>query len=97
MTQLVLRRLLVGIPVLLAIITLTFFLIRLAPGGPFDDEKAVTPEIKKQIEAYYHLDAPLYVQYFDYLKGLLTGDMGPSFKNASYSVNVLISMSLPYE
>jgi oligopeptide transport system permease protein len=95
MTQLILRRLLVGVPVLLAIVTLTFFLIRLAPGGPFDDEKAVTPEIKKQIEAYYHLDAPLYVQYFDYLKGLAKGDMGPSFKNASYSVNELIRISLP--
>jgi oligopeptide transport system permease protein len=95
MTQFILRRLLVGIPVLLAIVTLTFFLIRLAPGGPFDDEKAVTPEIKKHIEAYYHMDVPLYEQYFDYLKGLMKGDLGPSFKNASYSVREMIGMGLP--
>jgi len=95
MTQLILRRLLMGIPVLLAIVTLTFFLVRLAPGGPFDSEKAVPPEIKKQIEAHYNLDAPLYVQYFDYLKGLTRGDLGPSFTNSSYTVNELIRMSFP--
>ncbi|PCJ53533.1 MAG: ABC transporter [Candidatus Hydrogenedentota bacterium] len=95
MARIIVRRLLVAGPVLLAIVTLTFFLIRLAPGGPFDDEKAVSPEIKERIEAYYHLNAPLHEQYFKYLKGLVQGDMGPSFKNASYSVNELIALSFP--
>lgn len=95
MTRIVLRRLLEAIPVLLVIVTMTFFMVRLAPGGPFDSEKAVSPEIKKRLEAYYKMDAPLPTQYFDYLSDLVRGDLGPSFKNSSYSVNELILISFP--
>lgn len=95
MTKVIVRRLLEAIPVLLAIVTITFFLIRLAPGGPFDDEKNVSGAIKERIEAYYNLDAPLYEQYFDYLTALLKGDLGPSYKHASRSVNELIGYGLP--
>ncbi len=95
MSKVILKRMLEALPVLLVIVTMTFFLIRLAPGGPFDDEKVVSEEIQRQLEAYYHLDAPLIEQYFRYLGGLVRGDLGPSFKNASYSVNELIGQSFP--
>ncbi|MDP7638506.1 MAG: ABC transporter permease subunit, partial [Candidatus Hydrogenedentes bacterium] len=95
MLKTIVRRLLEFIPVLFIIVTLTFFMIRLAPGGPFDDEKSVSPEIREQLEAYYHMDVPLYRQYFDYLSGLVSGDLGPSFKNASYTVNEMIWTSFP--
>jgi oligopeptide transport system permease protein len=83
------------IPVLFIIVTVVFFMIRLAPGGPFDSEKVVSPEIRANLEHYYHLDRPLYVQYFEYLARLGRGDLGPSFKLASYSVNELIALSFP--
>ncbi len=95
MLKIVLRRLLVFVPVLLVIATMTFFLIRLAPGGPFDQEKVVSPEIQERIEDYYNLNAPLPEQYLDYLAGAVRGDLGPSFKNASFSVTELIRMSFP--
>ena len=95
MIRVVFRRLLEAVPVLFVIVTLTFFLVRLAPGGPFDREKAVPEEIKKRIEAYYNLDGPLIGQYADYLKDLLHGNLGPSFKNSSYSVNEMIGTSFP--
>jgi oligopeptide transport system permease protein len=87
--------LLEAIPVLFVIVTFTFFLVRLAPGGPFDDEKSVDPVIKERLEAHYNLNAPLWRQYTDYVGGLLRGDLGPSFKEATYSVNELIALSLP--
>ena len=89
------RRLLEFIPVLLAIVTLTFFMVRLAPGGPFDAEKKVLPETQKRIEEHYHLNAPLYRQYFDYLGGVLHGELGPSFRKSSRSVNEWILLRLP--
>lgn len=95
MFRIVVRRLLEAIPVLLVIVTFTFFLVRLAPGGPFDDEKSVDPVIKERLESYYNLNAPLWRQYLDYVGGLLHGDLGPSFKEATYSVNELIALSLP--
>ena len=95
MFRIILRRLAEAIPVLFVIVTLTFFLIRLAPGGPFDEEKSVSPEIRAQLEAYYNLDAPLHQQYFDYLSGLVRGDLGPSFKNAAFSVVEMIAASFP--
>ncbi len=82
-------------PVLFAIVTLTFFLVRLAPGGPFDDERRVSPETLKRLEAHYNLDAPLYRQYFDYLAGVVRGDLGPSFKKSSRSVREWIALRLP--
>lgn len=95
MLKTIVRRLLEAIPVLFVIVTMTFFLVRLAPGGPFDDEKSVTADIQAQLEAYYNLDGTLFEQYTDYLRDLLRADLGPSFKNASYSVNELIGMSFP--
>lgn len=78
-----------------AIMTITFFLIRFAPGSPFDREKEMAPEIRERIEAHYNLNAPVIVQYKDYLAQLTTGDLGPSYKNVSYSVNELIGKSFP--
>ncbi len=95
MLAFVFRRLLEFIPVLLAIITITFFLVRLAPGGPFDADKRVSPEAMARIEAYYNLDAPLHKQYLDYLGGVLRGDLGPSFKKSSRSVREWIVLRLP--
>ena len=95
MIRFVARRLAEMIPVLWIIVTLVFFLIRLAPGGPFDAERVASEEVIKNLNAYYHLDQPLYRQYVTYLGTLLEGDLGPSFKNASYSVNELILMGFP--
>ena len=95
MTKLIIRRLLEAIPVLLVIVTITFFMVRLAPGGPFDDEKSVSEEVQAQLDAYYHLDEPLRTQYFRYLGGLLKGDLGPSFKYSSRSVNEFIQLGFP--
>lgn len=88
-------RLLQAIPVILAVITVTFFLVRIAPGGPFDSEKAVIPEVKAALEAQYRLDQPLVSQYLAYLGDLAKGDFGPSFKYPGRSVNELIGAGLP--
>ena len=88
-------RVLQAIPVLFAVVTVTFFLIRSAPGGPFDDEKAVIPEVKAALEAQYQLDKPLITQYFSYIGDLLQGDLGPSFKYPGRSVNELIGAGFP--
>jgi len=88
-------RLLQAIPVILAVITATFFLVRLAPGGPFDSEKAVMPEVKAALEAQYRLDLPIFAQYTAYLGDLAEGELGPSFKYPGRSVNELIGAGLP--
>lgn len=91
-----LRRALFLIPVLLIISFLTFVLIRLAPGGPFDKERApASPEIERNIKKKYNLDKPLLVQYGIYMKNLLHGDMGPSLKYRNHSVNDIIGSALP--
>jgi oligopeptide transport system permease protein len=88
-------RLLQAVPVILAVITVTFFLVRIAPGGPFDSEKAVIPEVRAALEAQYRLDQPLLRQYVAYLGDLAQGDFGPSFKYPGRSVNELIGAGLP--
>jgi len=88
-------RLLQAIPVILAVITVTFFLVRVAPGGPFSAEKAVLPEVKAALEAQYRLDQPLFQQYLAYLGDLAQGEFGPSFKYPGRSVNELIAAGLP--
>ncbi|MHA7817905.1 MAG: ABC transporter permease [Pseudohaliea sp.] len=88
-------RLLQAVPVILAVITVTFFLVRIAPGGPFDSEKAVLPEVKAALERQYRLDLPLVQQYTAYLGDLARGDLGPSFKYPGRSVNELIAAGLP--
>ena len=88
-----LKRLLGAIPTLLILLTLAFFMMRLAPGGPFDTEKSLPPEI--QANRKYHLDEPLLQQYGRYLWDLLHGDFGPSFQYKDYSVNELIATGFP--
>ena len=74
-----LGRLAVMVPVFLLVVTMVFFMIRFAPGGPFDSERNVSPEIMANLNAKYHLDQPLYKQYFNYLGDLAHFDLGPSF------------------
>lgn len=95
MWKFVASRLLQAVPVILAVITVTFFLVRIAPGGPFDSEKAVIPEVKAALEAQYRLDQPLFQQYVAYLGDLAQGELGPSFKYPGRSVNELIAAGLP--
>ena len=77
------------------VITATFFMIRFVPGGPFTAEKAVTPEILRNLEAHYGLDQPMWRQYLDYLGSLVRGDLGPSFKYPNRTVNEIIADKLP--
>ncbi|WP_343032270.1 ABC transporter permease subunit [Marinicella rhabdoformis] len=93
--QMVIQRLLWAVPVMWLILTLTFFLLRLAPGGPFDVERSLSPEIEAQIAAQYRLDLPLHDQYLTYLSGVLQGDLGPSFQYPDFTVNQLLSSGLP--
>ena len=95
MTRFILNRLFQAIPVLLVVVTVTFFLVRLAPGGPFSDEKAVPPEVLKALEIKYNLDLPVWQQYTKYLGDLLQGEFGPSFKYPGRSVNELIAAGFP--
>ena len=89
------RRLLIAVPVILIVTTITFFLIRLAPGGPFDADKVVPPEVLKNLNATYNLDAPMLVQYKDYMINLAQGDFGPSFRYPGRSVTEMIFTGLP--
>ena len=89
------KRLLHGIPVLFVVATLTFIIMRLVPGGPFDQEKKLPPEILVNIEAKYHLDQPVGVQYLFYLKQLIHGDMGPSYKYIGRDVTDIILDTFP--
>jgi oligopeptide transport system permease protein len=84
-----------AIPVLFLVATVTFFMVRAAPGGPFDAERAVPPEVLKQLNQRYHLDDPLWKQYTDYLSKVAQGDFGPSFKYPTHTVNDLIAAGLP--
>jgi len=83
------------LPVLWATITLTFLLIRLAPGGPFTEEKSYPADAIKQLNRHYGLDRPIYVQYAAYLGNVLRGDLGPSFKYPNRSVNEIIAETFP--
>ena len=89
------RRILSGIPTLLVIVTVAFFMMRIAPGGPFDRERALPPEIEKNVLAAYDLDQPLLAQYADYLLGVLRGDFGPSFKYRDFTVAELLWTGFP--
>jgi len=89
------RRVLETIPVLFLVATITFFMMKAVPGGPLDTEKNLPVEIKRQIEAFYGLDLPVWKQYTNYMASLLQGDLGPSFKHANRSVNELIAGALP--
>jgi oligopeptide transport system permease protein len=95
MLQVILKRIAIAIPVILVVASLTFFLVRMAPGGPFDAEKVVPPQVMKNLNAVYNLDAPLLVQYKDYMFNLVQGDFGPSFKYPGRSVTEMIASGLP--
>jgi oligopeptide transport system permease protein len=95
MTGYLVRRLMISVPTLLIIITIAFFMMRVAPGGPFDQERALPPEIERNMLAAYNLNAPLVVQYWDYLKGVVQGDFGPSFKYQDFSVAELLLSGFP--
>jgi len=95
MWRFIASRVLQAIPVLFIVITLTFFLVRFAPGGPFSTEKAVVPEVKRALEAQYQLDQPLLAQFGSYLTDLVHGDFGPSFKYPGRTVNELIAAGFP--
>ena len=95
MGRFILHRLLQAIPVLLVVITATFFLVRAAPGGPFSAEKAVPAEVLKALESRYQLDQPVFKQYLSYLGDLAQGDLGPSFRFPGRSVNEMIFAGLP--
>ncbi|HIE55216.1 MAG TPA: ABC transporter permease subunit, partial [Chromatiaceae bacterium] len=89
------KRLLGAIPTLFILLTLAFFMMRLAPGGPFDAEKSLPAEIQANLDRIYHLDEPLIQQYGRYLLNLLKGDFGPSFQYKDYTVNELIAAGFP--
>lgn len=83
------------LPTLFVIVTLAFFVIRLAPGGPFDEEQTLPPAVKANLEAAYGLDRPLHEQYVRYVAGLLRGNFGPSLRMRDVSVSELIARGLP--
>lgn len=95
MLRYTLRRLLGAIPTLFLVIVLAFLLVHAAPGGPFDDERALPAEIEANIAAAYHLDEPLPMQFLRYLGGVLQGDFGPSYSYRDYTVSELIGRSFP--
>ena len=95
MLRFLLRRLLLGIPVLVAVATLTFLIMHWVPGGPFDTEKILPPAIIANIEAKYHLDQPVGIQYLLYIKQLLQGDLGPSYKYIGRDVSDILRDTFP--
>ncbi|NAZ54175.1 oligopeptide ABC transporter permease OppB [Vibrio toranzoniae] len=95
MFKFIMKRIFEAIPTMLVLITISFFLMRFAPGNPFSSERPLPPEVMANIEAKYGLDKPVFEQYTTYLTNILQGDFGPSFKYLDYSVNELISVALP--
>ncbi|GHB20050.1 ABC transporter [Pseudovibrio japonicus] len=95
MLRYVLSRLLSAIPTLFLIITISFFLMRVAPGGPFDLERPLEAKVMENLNKIYNLDKSLWEQYLIYLKSVLSGDFGPSFFFRDFSINELFAQSLP--
>ena len=95
MLKFLLSRIAQAVPVLLVVVTATFFIVHAAPGGPFSADKAVPPEVIEALEAQYKLDQPVWRQYISYLGDILSGDFGPSFKYPGRSVNELIMAGIP--
>ncbi len=90
-----LKRAFGALPTLLVLFTLSFFLMRAAPGGPFDAERSLPPEIEANLNAQFHLDKPLYQQYFHYLEDVLTGRFWPSIQYSDFNVKELIATGFP--
>ncbi|WP_045457993.1 oligopeptide ABC transporter permease OppB [Vibrio campbellii] len=95
MLKFIAKRIFEAIPTMLVLITVSFFLMRFAPGNPFSSERPLPPEVMANIEAKYGLDKPVFEQYTTYLTNVVQGDFGPSFKYLDYTVNELISVALP--
>ncbi|CAG9297165.1 oligopeptide ABC transporter permease OppB [Celerinatantimonas diazotrophica] len=95
MLKFIFKRILEAIPTLLVLITVSFFMMRFAPGNPFSSERELPPAVEANLNAKYGLDKPLVVQYFNYMKNMLHGDLGPSFKYKDKDVTSLIEQSLP--
>ncbi|EGQ9351722.1 oligopeptide ABC transporter permease OppB [Vibrio parahaemolyticus] len=95
MLKFIAKRIFEAIPTMLVLITVSFFLMRFAPGNPFSTERPLPPEVMANIEAKYGLDKPVLEQYTTYLTNVLQGDFGPSFKYLDYTVNELIAVALP--
>ena len=95
MIRFIIRRLISLIPTLFLIVTFSFFIMKVAPGGPFSAERNPPPEVLANINKVYHLDEPLPKQYVRYLGNMLRGDLGPSFRYKDYSVNDLIGNTMP--
>ena len=96
MLKYILKRILYAIPTMFVIITLSFFLMKVAPGGPFDGERPLPEVILKNLRAYYNLDVPVYQQYFNYIWGILNFDLGPSYTSRDFSVSELLGQGFPY-
>lgn len=95
MLRFALRRALTAIPTLFIIVTVSFFLMHVAPGGPFNMEKGIPPQIKANLEELFHLNEPVWAQYLHYLGNLLRGDLGPSYIMNNFSVAELFRLGLP--
>jgi len=95
MFKFIFKRMIEAIPTLLILITVSFFLMRFAPGSPFSSERALPPQVMANINAKYGLDKPVFEQYTTYLTNVLQGDLGPSFKYKDYTVNELVIAALP--
>ncbi|WP_215537099.1 ABC transporter permease [Borreliella bavariensis] len=95
MLRFTLKKIIGMIPTLLAIIFLCFFVMRMAPGSPFDSEKPIDPQVKARLMEKYHLDKPFYIQAFYYILNVLKGDMGPSLKKKDLTVNQYIKLGFP--
>ena len=95
MGKYIFKRILMGILTAFIVATLTFFIMNLVPGGSFLAEKAVTEQAQKALEAKYGLDKPLFIQYLNYMKGLIKGDLGLSIKKRGFTVNTIIKNKFP--
>ncbi|HZD54412.1 MAG TPA: hypothetical protein VE175_15300, partial [Woeseiaceae bacterium] len=95
MLRFALLRISSAIPTVLLVIAVAFMMVRLAPGGPFDDERVLPPETAANLRAAYHLDEPLPRQFVRYLSGVLRGDLGPSYFYRDFEVQDLIAGALP--
>lgn len=95
MLKFIIRRIFEAIPTLLVLITVSFFLMRFAPGNPFSSERPLPPEVMANINAKYGLDKPVFEQYTTYLTNIIQGDFGPSFKYKDFTVNELVANALP--
>lgn len=95
MLKYIIKRLIISILTILVLVTVTFILVRLMPGDPFTSEKMI-PEIRENMMAYYGFDKPLHIQYIQYIKNLLKGDLGLSLKYSNRSINTMLANSFPY-